>query len=148
MTDTAEVDYATRKAMERAGVPFGQLWGDTGLYLAHWVTARQAGKKTSVAAACEAAGFSPDALRQRRRHHPTFAAAERWARRGEPYVHPVEPERIKAADDGPGKPLVVGAPRSAGFYEPPVIAGTGKKRPWPRRYGIPAWAAGDGYPHD
>lgn len=87
-----EVSYALRKEMERAGLPFELTWDRPAAYFAAWLLARKAGRKISVAEACAQAGFSPDALRQRRAHNAEFAAAERWARRGVPYTPPDEPE--------------------------------------------------------
>jgi hypothetical protein len=43
--------------MEAAGIPFEQRWGPVGCYLSSWIEAREEGRKLSVAAACEAAGF-------------------------------------------------------------------------------------------
>lgn len=145
-----EVSYALRKEMERAGLPFELTWDAPAAYFTAWLLARKAGKKISVAEACAQAGFSPDALRQRRRSSPEFAAGERWARRGEPYIaQVVEPEPIKAADHGPGKQPLEGDSQRAEYPLPLVIPAAGAKlKPESRRRdGVPAWAGGTGYEH-
>ena len=88
MTTTDQVSYATRRKLQEAGVPFDLIWDSQGLYLAHWFEHRMAGKGSSVGDACKAAGFSPDAVRQRRRYSPEFKAAEQYVRTGELYVDP------------------------------------------------------------
>ncbi len=161
MIDTApSIDYALRKKFEEAGLPRDLAWGKPGLYLAHWYRARSSGKKTTVAAACEAAGLSSDALRQRRRHSAEFAAAERWARRGEPFTPPVtvEPQHVGVVEledplvtdttwpapplapvETGGRPLDPDEPTSTTL--PPKPAAAKKERPT-RRY-TPAWMGGD-----
>lgn len=128
------VPFEMRRTLERAGIPHSLLYDSSGLYLAAWVVARRAGKKLSVAEACSQAGITPEALRKRRQNHPSFAAAERWARSGEPYVAPAEPETIKAIDHGPGKPLVEGATRTFEIFTPPAPLRAKRK---PRRYWTP-----------
>lgn len=112
----------------------------------------------SVGAACAVAGFSGDALRQRRKHNAEFRAAERWARYGEQYVSPEpdlpdvvvddhdpvvtdvtwrRPERPKPEIE---RPLATG-PTNTTISPPPAPP---KKKP-SRRYGVPQWVPGSGY---
>lgn len=135
-----ELDYAMRKELERAGIPFSMLWDSQGAYLAHWFAHRASGKKTSVSEACQAAGFSPDALRQRRRHNAVFAAAERAARTGQPYVASEAPEAVKAVDHGPGE--VDFSDSSRANYPLPLVVpppGAKLKPEGRRRAGVPQW---------
>ncbi len=156
-----EIAFAVRRRFEQANIPFELRWGSAGVYLAAWSEARRTGKPMSVAAACEAAGFSTDALRQRRRYSAEFAAAERWARKGEPYVPPDPDEQDPALDvvvdpivtdttwpprPAPPRPMTGG--RS---LEPDEAVSTTlapkpiapKRRP--TRRNTPQWVAGDGY---
>lgn len=158
-----QVSYATRRKLQAAGVPFDQVWDKQGRYLAHMFEHRMAGKTTSVAAACEAAGFSPDALRQRRRHSAEFAAAERFARRGEAYVplvtDEVTPDVVvdpltyvtntswppRPAPPQPlvDRPLATGPTNTVLAPKPPDKP---KAKP-NRRWGVPHWVPVDGYYH-
>ena len=145
-TNTDQVSYATRRKLQEAGVPFDLIWDRQGLYLAHWFEHRMAGKTTSVGAACEASGISPDAVRQRRKHNPAFAAAEMWARRGVPFEPPGEPanQPQDVVPAAPGKPLSEHPPGDP-YWLPPVIPSTKKKERPSRRAGVPMWCGGTGY---
>lgn len=145
-TTEQEIPYVVRRRLEQAGVPFSLLWGSPAVYLAAWSEARRNGKSMSVSAACQAAGFSPDALRQRRRHNPTFAAAERCARTGQPYVAPDAPETIKAVDHAP-REVDFSDPARAGYPLPLAVIPPGAKlrSTSRRRDNVPMWAGGTGY---
>ncbi len=161
MTEEREISYKQRRHFEKAGLPWELRWGSVAVYLAAWVEARQKGTPMSVAKACEAAGFSTDALRQRRRYSAEFAAAERWARKGEPYA-PLDPDPDEhdpaldvvvdpAVTDTTWPPRPV-RPRPE-VYREPATGPTNttlapkplapKRRPTRRH--TPQWVAGDGY---
>ena len=160
MTDE-QIDYALRKQMLRAGVPFDLTFDKPGLYLGAWLQARKSGKTISVSEACEAASFSPDALRQRRKHNPEFRQAEIWARRGEPYTLPGVDEAQDVVVPAPSyvtnvswpprpappkpeveRPLATG-PANTTLATPPAPP---RKRKPSRRY-TPMWVGGSGMEH-
>ena len=157
-----QVSYALRKQMLRAGIPFELTWDKQGLYLGAWLQARKDDKTISVSEACEAAGFSGDALRQRRRHNAEFRAAELWARRAVPYEPPGEPAN-QPQDVGADLTFVTDvtwpprpAPPQPEVDRPPATGPTnttlatppappGKRKPT-RRY-TPMWVGGSGLEH-
>ena len=158
MTDTVQVSYALRQQMIRAGLPFQVTWDKQGLYLGAWLQARKAGKQISVTEACKAAGFSTDALRQRRKHSSTFAAAEAWARRGVPYephgepatkphdvvTDPLVTDVTFRRDPGPIVRDPLGVPATGPTNTTLAPKPPGVKRKPTRRY-LPAWVPGSGY---
>ena len=161
MTDTEEreIPYAVRRRFEQAGLPWSLLWGAPAVYLAAWSEARRDGKPMTVGEACSAAGITPDALRQRRKAHLDFRAAERWARYGEPYsltiaeapqdvvVRPADPLTTNVVWPAPpptpqppvDRPLATG-PTNTTLATPPV-----RKKLKPTRRYTPMWVSGSGY---
>lgn len=155
-----EIPFAVRRRFEEAGIPWSLLWGSPAVYLAAWSEARRDGKPMSVGAACAQAGISPDALRQRRRSHADFRAAERWARYGEPYILAVaaQPEDVVVRPADPvitdvtfrrpppppvetgGEPL--SGPTNTTLAPKPIAP---KQKP-NRRY-TPIWVGGSGMEH-
>lgn len=160
MTDVHEPTYQQRKAMEAAGIPFGQRWGAVGCYLASWIEARKEGRKLSVSSAAAAAGLSTDALRQRRRYDADFRAAEVTARTGEPYTPPGVDEAQDVVVADPLTTDVTWPPRPAPpqpeIERPLAVSPTNttlaekpraKKIKPSRRWGVPSWTGGSGYEH-
>lgn len=158
-TEEREVPYAVRRRFEEASIPWELRWGSPAQYLAAWSEARRLGKPMTVGAACGTAGFSGDALRQRRKHNASFRAAERWARFGEPYVAPSE-ETGEPQDVAPADPVVTDTTwphrpeRPKPEIDHPLATGpTNTTLPYPpkrvklkptRRY-TPMWVGGSGY---
>lgn len=137
-TEEQEIPFVVRRRFEEANIPWPLRWGSPAVYLAAWSEARREGRPMSVGAACQAAGFSPDALRQRRRANADFRQAELWARRGVPYTPPDEPE----PEPEPETALDVVVPEititNTTLYRHPAMTAPPKVT---LQAGVPTWAS-------